>query len=710
MAVICSPVAGLIVLSLQTGPPAPPKESRRRFRLSVLFSLLLTLIPFGVMSANAFFVKNCSLLEGTAYYLLLVIPSVLYAACLAFLVFSVRKEWRKTTFIVLVVLHLLHIILVTMSGPRIFAFDPIIGYFPGITHDESISVFPRLVLFRAVTFLAAGMYWFAGLAFLRRRVEKIKVLATAQFRIATVALLALAAVFVWSDDLGLSSSDDSIKSALGGVCETQHFEIIYPADRLTPARLEEVAMFHEYLYDRTSALLRVSPTRKIRSFLYRSSTEKGRLIGAGWTDITKPWLSQIHINLDDVESTLPHELVHVMAAAFGFPLVRASLRSGLTEGLAVAIADESDGRTLHRTAAEILTSGVKPDISLLVSLFGFFQISPAVSYPLAGSFCKFLINRYGLRRFKTLYRTANFEILYGKDVEQLAAEWRRYLDTIPVTQFEVEKSNYLYRRPSIFLKECARVVAERTERTRSMLSRKQYQAALDEARQTLKLSRTPEAIQQEIAALFRLHEYRPAIDEGRKALRDSTLGGSLLPLKLMVGDCLWALSVKGEPAGLNEARKLYGELLETHLSDGWDEACAVRLAITGDSKVRAALQPVYVEDISDSARNVLLDKMSSAGPAAIISRYLRARDRFMRGDFSAAVELLQNVRMIGNPILESLRLGRLGRSYFYSGHYEMAKESFQKQLAGVPHETLAGGIQEWIERCEWAKTYEHRFD
>ncbi|HTP79026.1 MAG TPA: hypothetical protein VMM57_01340, partial [Bacteroidota bacterium] len=80
------------------------------------------------------------------------------------------------------------------------------------------------------------------------------------------------------------------------------------------------------------------------------------------------------------------------------------------------------------------------------------------------------------------------------------------------------------------------------------------------------------------------------------------------------------------------------------------------------------------------------------------------------GDFSAAVELLQNVRMIGNPILESIRLGRLGRSYFYSGHYEMAKESFQKQLAGVPHETLAGGIQEWIERCEWAKTYEHRFD
>lgn len=45
------------------------------------------------------------------------------------------------------------------------------------------------------------------------------------------------------------------------------------------------------------------------------------------------------------------------------------------------------------------------------------------AYRASGSFVKFLIERYGLRKFKTLYKGASFTSVYGKDLFQLNDEW-----------------------------------------------------------------------------------------------------------------------------------------------------------------------------------------------------------------------------------------------------------------------------------------------
>jgi hypothetical protein len=94
---------------------------------------------------------------------------------------------------------------------------------------------------------------------------------------------------------------------------------------------------HEFHHAQIERQLPVSSRRKIQSFLYASSAQKGKLVGAGRTNIAKPWLWQLHLNIDDLDSSLKHELVHVMAADFGFPIIRVGLNAGLTEGLAVAL-------------------------------------------------------------------------------------------------------------------------------------------------------------------------------------------------------------------------------------------------------------------------------------------------------------------------------------------------------------------------------------
>jgi hypothetical protein len=49
------------------------------------------------------------------------------------------------------------------------------------------------------------------------------------------------------------------------------------------------------------------------------------------------------------------------------------------------------------------------------------------AYILAGSFVGFLVERYGLARFRRLYATEDYDAVYGKPFATLEAEWRTSL-------------------------------------------------------------------------------------------------------------------------------------------------------------------------------------------------------------------------------------------------------------------------------------------
>jgi hypothetical protein len=46
------------------------------------------------------------------------------------------------------------------------------------------------------------------------------------------------------------------------------------------------------------------------------------------------------------------------------------------------------------------------------------------AYILAGSFVGFVIERYGLASFRSMYVTGNYEQVYGKSLRTLEQEWR----------------------------------------------------------------------------------------------------------------------------------------------------------------------------------------------------------------------------------------------------------------------------------------------
>ena len=710
VALVLSLLAGLLTISLwqkSRGAYAGRILSFTR-RCALLFAALLA-VPFVIISANAFFVKNCSFLHGTLLFLLIPVPAVLLAHSVALVISALFEHGRRTWFVLLWFFFLFHILYVTFTGPQIFAFNPVLGFFPGFTYDESLEIIDRLLLYRIGTLAFAGALLLPAVTIDRRKHAGSTTDVSARRRrgrqVAMMTmLLVVAIIYIFSNKLGLSSSESFIRSELGGYVETDHFVISYPDSLLQGRRLSHVVQLHEFHFSRLARALRVSPARKIHTFLYASDEQKQRLVGAAGTNIAKPWLWQVHLNLSDVEGSLSHELTHVMAAEFGFPLLRIGVNAGLIEGLATAVERTRYDEHVHRLASMVFAVAPEPDMRSLFSFSGFIRAHPGVSYTLAGSFCRFLIDRYGLRRFKLLYRTGNFVTLYNKDLNTLLWEWRRTVRRYRLSEGDLEKAAYLFKRPSIFAKECAREVANVNADTRALFGQRRFQEALESAELSLELTTSIEAIFQCTNALVRLQRFDEAIAFARGKLQDSTVRHSLITLKLLLGDGLWAID------SVSAAKEVYAELLRAHLSLAMDEAATIRLEALSKKELARDLKPYYVAGLPDSTREELLRRLLERKPNDPLPRYLLARQLASSGQYESAAQEFERTKRIGPDLLEMLRQRMIGHAYFELGKYQKAQIYYWQSLNYITDEMQGLPIEQRISFCQWMEEYLNSLD
>src|SRR5262249_1333907 len=138
-----------------------------------------------------------------------------------------------------------------------------------------------------------------------------------------------------------------------------------------------------------------------------------------------------------------HELTHILAGKLGNP------PAILNEGLAVYISERlgadalkylgSPGKTVDRAAQDLVKDG---KLIRLEELIGFTEIGseksqPSISYAVAASFVKYLIETYGAPKFRETFQKTqnsnapndvlrNAEILrqiYGRPLSNIEIEW-----------------------------------------------------------------------------------------------------------------------------------------------------------------------------------------------------------------------------------------------------------------------------------------------
>ncbi|HSD89174.1 MAG TPA: hypothetical protein VLB44_16715 [Kofleriaceae bacterium] len=375
------------------------------------------------------------------------------------------------------------------AAPPVFTYNAIIGYFPGNLYDENIELGQPLWWSRLEQL--AWVVAVVGAVASRLDVPRYRITREprpARRRVAPIAVSALAttaAVLLHLDagQLGYSIDSQEIADQLGGTLETPHFVIHYAK---TPAIEKEIALVaadHEFRYAQVVAQLGVAPPGKLTSYYFDSREQKARWIGAKNVEMAKPWRREIYIDARDFpHGSLRHEIAHAVASEFGDPIFGVASRRiagvpvmvspGLIEGLAVAIDWPSgyERLTPHEAVRAMQELGVTPTIRQLLSL-QFLTVSSARSYTTAGSFIRYLLDKYGATALRKLYSTGgDFAGAYGKSITQLEAEWRAMISAIQLAPDVVEGTRERFRAGSVFSRPCPHANAARREQAVAALA------------------------------------------------------------------------------------------------------------------------------------------------------------------------------------------------------------------------------------------------
>ncbi len=691
------------------GMPAPGAGARAAGASAAVSGLLL-LIPLAVMTGNALVVRNCSIAEGLAFFVLLAPVSAAFGVALGF--FSgIHAEHPRVLFFSACAIFFAYSAALGYFTPAVFSYNFLYGFFPGLTYDEALPLTRTLILFRLLTLFVAAVLLWAGMITVtdapaappgRRRLVTLALgLLTRERRIRSLVIAcALAGFYVFRCDLGFESTSSFIRRTLGAELTTEHFVLYYSPSSFTADEIRQVAREHEFRLSQVASAIPALPGARFESYIYPSSEIKQQLIGAGNTDIAKPWSGQIHLSRESLEGSLKHELVHAAAAPFGLPVIRASLSTGLVEGLAMALDGEWGNRTLHEYAAALQEAGIAPPIGDIMSLWGFASQHSSVSYVLAGSFCRYLIDRYGMVNLLTVYRSLDYRAVYGRSLADLSHEWEEYLGSVPLEDEDQDGIDALFRRAPIFRKVCARVLAHRAGEARASFARKEYAVA-----ESLYARVYAEGGGYDAFAGY----LTSALRRGRMSVLTSSLDtviladdhpARFLPLFIGIGDAYWA---SGDQ---EKAYALYNRVYQADFTEGYTEAAALRLMAMDADPGGKTLLPLFLADYTDSLRVAVTDSLLGRDPRDRMLLYMKARSLLREGEFAEVVETLKGLDLTSADLaLEALRLRYLGQALYRLGRYGEARSAFWISLNAENTDIGEDKVDTWLDRCEWAERH-----
>jgi len=541
-------------------------------------NVLLALIPLGVALLRSLAGTYFGIGEGIAWYLLLVPPSAAIATVLAALTeLMIRRRWlRSIVFLLLWSASLLRGAYEGYSGPHIFLYAWQMGFFPGGSWDAELPVSARLIIYRAVHLLAAAALAVVviELGALRHgrggtTIEEADGAAPSTgrtFRRPSVALAAIIAVAIlpllpYRSDLGVTRTDAWLRGALGDSLRTRFATIYYNAPSTDSLDIWRAANLADFYITEHAATLGIpeGEIAPVTIYLYASPSEEQRLVGTSSAAFTKPWARMLNMSFGSVGSTLRHELAHVMMAPFGNPL-GISTSQGLIEGSAMALENDYLWRTLHQYARAMYQYGLAPEAEGIMGVTGFSSRRTSVSYVLAGSFSKWLIERYGMKPYLQAFPWSDFEGAYGRSLHALSEEYRRFIDSLPPADADYRAtSRYLFGGGSFFLQKSLRRIGSLNGAGYQAIAEERYELALKRFGESLEEGINYGARGGVLRALSGMGNFRALLDSAANYDRD-TASYPLLPFLIERGDACWGL---GDTAG---ARRLYDSVLALDIS------------------------------------------------------------------------------------------------------------------------------------------------
>jgi hypothetical protein len=462
-----------LVLSFLSGIYAVQAIKKDELNLSKnLFSFFsLILLPLLIILFYSLFNRFCSFWDGLLFYLVIAAPSVIIGASLGLVVQYLIKRYHILFFILLYISILLIPLIEFYYNPQIYFFNPLFGFFPGTIYDEGLSVSSKLFYYRIFNLL-----YFSILLVILIKYFLKKIFFSRKVFVAISAIIPSLFLY-FSPQMGFSTTDGYLQKELGAKVESTNF-IIFFDEQIDTTFMKAAVLHHEFYFLELKKFFEDTPDEKIISYVFRDNEQKKSLFGSGNADVAKPWLKQIYTSANSYNSTLKHEIAHIFSGNFGWVLFRTAewFSPFLIEGVASAADPYYGSYNIDYLAAIGMNNNYKLDLNELFRGLNFFGHASSLSYVYSGSFSKYLIDNYGISKFKLFYTDINLEKIYNMPEEKIFDDYFNYLSEFNAAD-KIDAAHYYFGRPTIFSKTCPRYIASRLDEAWTFYNDGEYEKA-----------------------------------------------------------------------------------------------------------------------------------------------------------------------------------------------------------------------------------------
>ncbi len=559
---------------------------------------LIFLIPLAMQTIKILFAGYSCLWHGTRFYFVITMPSVFVGLGIAAFALITNKKHSLALFIGYYIVMALWPLWILYYYQQLYFYNPLIGIFPGTVYDELIRITPLLIIHQIGCICIAIVL----IIFAQKNTGK-------NSRRGLTILLFLTGFVVWyvSPISPFVTPRAHIEKELRGRIKTDHFLIYYKEGSLTLDAAKDIGLLHEVYFEQLRQFYQTEPKSIIRSYLFHSPEEKSRLLGTAAADFAKPWKNEIYITDESIANTLKHELSHVFTAAFGYSPYELShgFDPAMLEGAATASTPVYDDFPLNYMAFQAFTADTNLSVSSLFGGLSFFGGVSSTSYCISGSFCRYLINSYGILKFRDAYKNGFSKKIYGKTLSELGKEYKANLFSQGYV-YNADLADFYFRGQGLLQKTSPHYAAELKHESVLLMKQGRYTEAL------LSLGSIHKSLLQvsllKVKILEKLKRFDEAIFILREAREVCGKSGACREIELALANCYF---MKGD---LDKAGSMYKDLREHVQRPFFRSICSSRLLAVQN---REHVEEVFCDDANVRYR-LYSNLLTETGNSSII--------------------------------------------------------------------------------------------